>query len=53
MPQLNPSPWFFMFMTLWLITLMLKPIMTSLTHIDPPKPHQPHHQPNSWTWTWQ
>nr|ADN11997.1 ATP synthase F0 subunit 8 [Heteronotia binoei] len=53
MPQLNPTPWFFIFTLVWLILLfLLKPTLTELKNTPQPQPNITKYMPNPWTWTW-
>nr|YP_010262430.1 ATP synthase F0 subunit 8 [Eremias nikolskii]UIX22835.1 ATP synthase F0 subunit 8 [Eremias nikolskii] len=52
MPQLNPSPWFMIFLLIWTTFFIL---LTKVLKTDPcPAPTQHHHQPHTdlWTWPW-
>nr|YP_009651382.1 ATP synthase F0 subunit 8 [Sitta himalayensis]QDA21615.1 ATP synthase F0 subunit 8 [Sitta himalayensis] len=54
MPQLNPSPWFFIMITSWLaLTLIIQPKLLSFLSTNPlpnktPKPTNT----TPWTWPW-
>nr|YP_254692.1 ATP synthase F0 subunit 8 [Zhangixalus schlegelii]BAD99482.1 ATPase 8 [Zhangixalus schlegelii] len=54
MPQLIPEPWFFIFLTSWLVIFSVAPTKI-LTHLNLNKPNfkKPKTSRNSWTWPWQ
>nr|YP_009092654.1 ATP synthase F0 subunit 8 [Eremias multiocellata]AIR12491.1 ATP synthase F0 subunit 8 [Eremias multiocellata] len=52
MPQLNPSPWFMIFLLIWMTFFIL---LTKVLKTHPkPTLTQYHHQPYTdlWTWPW-
>nr|AAU20465.1 ATP synthase F0 subunit 8 [Speleomantes italicus] len=53
MPQLNPNPWFFIFLMSWLIFLII--FMSKTSNFK--QPNQPmqnisNNKPQSWSWPW-
>ncbi|YP_002332275.1 ATP synthase F0 subunit 8 (mitochondrion) [Podarcis muralis] len=50
MPQLNPAPWFMMFVLVWITLIMFfsKIINTNSYFLNP----QHKKQPNNFYWTW-
>nr|AGN71476.1 ATP synthase F0 subunit 8 [Pristimantis thymelensis] len=53
MPQLNPSPWFFILLLSWFLLIVIMPIkITGFHHLNDPslKTHQPLNKP--WPWPW-
>nr|ABY26849.1 ATP synthase subunit 8 [Nyctibius grandis] len=54
MPQLNPSPWFPMMLTSWLIfSLMIQPKLLTFTPTNVPTSTTPMTTKiTSWTWPW-
>nr|AAZ83462.1 adenosine triphosphate synthase 8 [Chamaea fasciata]AAZ83464.1 adenosine triphosphate synthase 8 [Chamaea fasciata]AAZ83466.1 adenosine triphosphate synthase 8 [Chamaea fasciata]AAZ83468.1 adenosine triphosphate synthase 8 [Chamaea fasciata]AAZ83470.1 adenosine triphosphate synthase 8 [Chamaea fasciata] len=52
MPQLNPSPWFFIMLSSWLaFSLIIQPKISSFTSTNPPSSNTPT-TPNTTPWTW-
>nr|YP_010133051.1 ATP synthase F0 subunit 8 [Proterorhinus semilunaris]QWE36517.1 ATP synthase F0 subunit 8 [Proterorhinus semilunaris]QWE37270.1 ATP synthase F0 subunit 8 [Proterorhinus semilunaris]QWE37322.1 ATP synthase F0 subunit 8 [Proterorhinus semilunaris] len=54
MPQLNPTPWFIMLVSCWIVLLILiVPKVLAHTYCNSPA-HQSAHVPNttSWAWLW-
>nr|AGN71332.1 ATP synthase F0 subunit 8 [Limnodynastes salmini] len=53
MPQLNPSPWFLIFLLTWVIFIMISVTKVS-KHYSPnfptPKPYK--NTTLTWTWPW-
>nr|YP_010234415.1 ATP synthase F0 subunit 8 [Mesalina olivieri]QTA72568.1 ATP synthase F0 subunit 8 [Mesalina olivieri] len=50
MPQLNPAPWFLIFMLIWLMLfILLTKVLKTPTNSSP---LQPTHKPNNYFWTW-
>nr|ABQ65520.1 ATP synthase F0 subunit 8 [Podargus strigoides] len=54
MPQLNPSPWFLIMLTSWLIfSLFIQPKLLHFTTTNPPSNKTPMTlKPTPWTWPW-
>nr|QWS05653.1 ATP synthase F0 subunit 8 [Melanocharis striativentris] len=54
MPQLNPSPWFFIMLTSWLTySLIIQPkILTFLTMNPPSNKTTTTPSTNPWIWPW-
>nr|YP_010000330.1 ATP synthase F0 subunit 8 [Certhia brachydactyla]QOD96203.1 ATP synthase F0 subunit 8 [Certhia brachydactyla] len=54
MPQLNPSPWFFIMLTSWLtFSLIIQPKLLSFVTTNPPSDKTPTtHSTTPWTWPW-
>nr|YP_010234441.1 ATP synthase F0 subunit 8 [Psammodromus algirus]QTA72607.1 ATP synthase F0 subunit 8 [Psammodromus algirus] len=53
MPQLNPAPWFFIFMFTW--TLFIIIMNPKITNLMPTLQASYHHQTTSttnWNWPW-
>nr|YP_009730942.1 ATP synthase F0 subunit 8 [Darevskia rudis]QBA55839.1 ATP synthase F0 subunit 8 [Darevskia rudis] len=52
MPQLNPNPWFLVFLLVWLTLIVLSTkILNSNTHLS--TPHYNKQSSNHlWTWPW-
>nr|YP_009388954.1 ATP synthase F0 subunit 8 [Gonatodes albogularis]BAX77888.1 ATPase subunit 8 [Gonatodes albogularis] len=50
MPQLNPAPWFFMFLTTWIILLAL--IAPKLLHLHQPLQPTTIHTTPPLNWLW-
>nr|ALN11519.1 ATP synthase F0 subunit 8 [Hyloxalus yasuni] len=53
MPQLDPSPWFFILVSSWLIFILLSPIKVTSYHFlnDPSsKTYEGLNKPWSWPW---
>nr|NP_059954.1 ATP synthase F0 subunit 8 [Typhlonectes natans]AAF78151.1 ATPase subunit 8 [Typhlonectes natans] len=54
MPQLNPAPWFWTLIIIWLSMLML---WTKFINYEPTNPinpfnYQTSHPSNPWAWPW-
>nr|ADZ74279.1 ATP synthase F0 subunit 8 [Karsenia koreana]QEZ90715.1 ATP synthase F0 subunit 8 [Karsenia koreana] len=53
MPQLNPGPWFFIFMMSWLIYLIiLMPKISSFKMFNEPMMQNIKNKPQPWNWPW-
>nr|NP_114045.1 ATP synthase F0 subunit 8 [Lyciasalamandra atifi]AAK43350.1 ATPase subunit 8 [Lyciasalamandra atifi] len=54
MPQLNPSPWFAIFLTSWIIYLtILAPKMSNFKYQNEPKLQDINKEsPKPWNWPW-
>nr|YP_009991886.1 ATP synthase F0 subunit 8 [Urocolius indicus]QNN84760.1 ATP synthase F0 subunit 8 [Urocolius indicus] len=55
MPQLNPSPWFFIMLTTWFtFTFIIQPKLLSFTNTNPPsnKPLTTTLKTTPWAWPW-
>nr|ADO23113.1 ATP synthase F0 subunit 8 [Myioborus albifacies] len=52
MPQLNPSPWFFIMLTSWLtFSLIIQPKLLSFVSMNQPY-NKPPITPSTTPWTW-
>nr|YP_007316796.1 ATP synthase F0 subunit 8 [Lechriodus melanopyga]AEC33153.1 ATP synthase F0 subunit 8 [Lechriodus melanopyga] len=51
MPQLNPSPWFFIFIVSWVIFILISLIKVSSFYF-PNNPSPKHYKNLNSTWTW-
>nr|AMR36548.1 ATP synthase F0 subunit 8 [Eremias grammica] len=52
MPQLNPSPWFMVFMLIWTtFFIQLTKVLKTYPNLTPMPHHHEHHK-NLWTWPW-
>nr|YP_010411473.1 ATP synthase F0 subunit 8 [Eremias scripta]URN73145.1 ATP synthase F0 subunit 8 [Eremias scripta]URN73158.1 ATP synthase F0 subunit 8 [Eremias scripta] len=52
MPQLNPSPWFMIFLLIWIVFIMM---LTKVLKAHPNLALTQHHHKsytNLWTWPW-
>nr|YP_009944177.1 ATP synthase F0 subunit 8 [Hylia prasina]QOD96021.1 ATP synthase F0 subunit 8 [Hylia prasina] len=54
MPQLNPSPWFFIMLITWLtFSLLIQPKLLSFTSTNRPSSKTPTtHSTSPWNWPW-
>nr|YP_009943891.1 ATP synthase F0 subunit 8 [Sakesphorus luctuosus]QOD95722.1 ATP synthase F0 subunit 8 [Sakesphorus luctuosus] len=54
MPQLNPSPWFFIMLISWLaFSLVMQPKLLSFMSTNPPSNKATHiTKTPSWNWPW-
>nr|YP_007506951.1 ATP synthase F0 subunit 8 [Gracupica nigricollis]ABS00743.1 ATPase subunit 8 [Gracupica nigricollis]ABS00745.1 ATPase subunit 8 [Gracupica nigricollis]AEW43576.1 ATP synthase F0 subunit 8 [Gracupica nigricollis]AEW43589.1 ATP synthase F0 subunit 8 [Gracupica nigricollis] len=54
MPQLNPSPWFFIMIITWLtFSLIIQPKVLKFTTTNPPHNKKPKtFKTTPWTWPW-
>nr|YP_009477486.1 ATP synthase F0 subunit 8 [Garrulax albogularis]AOX13013.1 ATP synthase F0 subunit 8 [Garrulax albogularis] len=54
MPQLNPTPWFFIMLATWLtFTLIIQPKLLSFVSTNPPSNKTPAtYSTTPWTWPW-
>nr|QNS38346.1 ATP synthase F0 subunit 8 [Cisticola juncidis] len=54
MPQLNPSPWFFIMLISWLtFSMIIQPKILSMTSPNPPSSKAtPIASTTPWTWPW-
>nr|AVP25651.1 ATP synthase subunit 8 [Elachistocleis ovalis] len=53
MPQLIPDPWFFIFITSWIILLTLAPQkILKHTTLNDPTPKTSKTTQKTWTWPW-
>nr|AFI98305.1 ATPase subunit 8 [Ploceus cucullatus] len=52
MPQLNPSPWFFIMLASWLtFSFVIQPKLLTFVTMNPPSSKTPT-APNTTPWTW-
>nr|AIZ03213.1 ATP synthase F0 subunit 8 [Mobula munkiana]AOY35849.1 ATPase subunit 8 [Mobula munkiana] len=54
MPQLNPSPWFLIFLFAWLFFLVIMPgkVMSYLFNNNPTTKSTQKSKPTPWNWPW-
>uniref|UniRef100_A0AAU8HN01 ATP synthase complex subunit 8 n=1 Tax=Rhinella tacana TaxID=2826103 RepID=A0AAU8HN01_9NEOB len=53
MPQLNPTPWFFILITAWTMFILFSPVKTpNYTHLNNPTPQTFKNLSKSWLWPW-
>nr|YP_009494653.1 ATP synthase F0 subunit 8 [Bathyraja multispinis]AWO66446.1 ATPase subunit 8 [Bathyraja multispinis] len=54
MPQLNPSPWFLIFLFSWLFFLVILPhkLMSYMFNYDPTLKNVEKQKPEPWNWPW-
>nr|QBA55908.1 ATP synthase F0 subunit 8 [Pithecopus megacephalus] len=53
MPQLNPSPWFFILLSSWIILILFAPIkMSKFIHLNNPTMKSHKNTTKSWHWPW-
>nr|YP_009990835.1 ATP synthase F0 subunit 8 [Crypturellus undulatus]QNN84188.1 ATP synthase F0 subunit 8 [Crypturellus undulatus] len=54
MPQLNPSPWFLIMLSSWLILLLIVQPKSSSTYLPNPPLNKTHSTktPTPWPWPW-
>nr|QOJ45154.1 ATP synthase F0 subunit 8 [Rheobates palmatus] len=53
MPQLDPSPWFFILISSWLILLIFTSTKTSkLSHLNNPSNETLTNTYSTWSWPW-
>nr|ASV48047.1 ATP synthase F0 subunit 8 [Dendrobates auratus] len=53
MPQLDPSPWFFILFITWLIFLLFSPAKVSKHYfLNDPTTKSAENTNNPWTWPW-
>nr|YP_007624687.1 ATP synthase F0 subunit 8 [Tachycineta stolzmanni]AEX37418.1 ATP synthase F0 subunit 8 [Tachycineta stolzmanni] len=54
MPQLNPTPWFFIMLISWLtFSLLIQPKLLTFLSTNPPSNKTPTAPTtSSWTWPW-
>nr|ADW93290.1 ATPase 8 [Brachymeles bonitae] len=54
MPQLNPSPWFFILLLSWVTLLLIfkTKILTSTPHNPPMLPDMTTSHTTPWNWPW-
>nr|YP_009369696.1 ATP synthase F0 subunit 8 [Narcine bancroftii]AMB36435.1 ATP synthase F0 subunit 8 [Narcine bancroftii] len=54
MPQLNPNPWFFIFLFSWLffLIIMTKQVMNHLFNKEPKLKNTDKPKPEPWYWPW-
>nr|YP_001165429.1 ATP synthase F0 subunit 8 [Chlamydosaurus kingii]ABK53968.1 ATPase subunit 8 [Chlamydosaurus kingii]ABK53981.1 ATPase subunit 8 [Chlamydosaurus kingii]ABK53994.1 ATPase subunit 8 [Chlamydosaurus kingii] len=51
MPQLNPSPWFFVMVITWMtMILLITKLTTTQTHTTPTKTPKPNYTQSTWPW---
>nr|AIZ03109.1 ATP synthase F0 subunit 8 [Rhinoptera steindachneri] len=54
MPQLNPSPWFLIFLFAWLFFLIVMPdkVMSYIFNNNPTTKSTQKSKPTPWNWPW-
>nr|YP_010950401.1 ATP synthase F0 subunit 8 [Bathyraja taranetzi]WMI36331.1 ATP synthase F0 subunit 8 [Bathyraja taranetzi] len=54
MPQLNPSPWFLIFLFSWLFFLIILPhkLTSYMFNYDPTLKNVKKQKPEPWNWPW-
>nr|AAN46513.1 ATP synthase F0 subunit 8 [Mitu salvini] len=53
MPQLNPNPWFTIFLMTWLtLSLLIQPKLLSFILTNPPSNKALTTKTTPWTWPW-
>nr|AAN46504.1 ATP synthase F0 subunit 8 [Crax globulosa] len=53
MPQLNPNPWFTIFLLTWLpFSLLIQPKLLSFIQTNPPSNKALATKTTPWTWPW-
>nr|ADW93402.1 ATPase 8 [Brachymeles muntingkamay]ADW93406.1 ATPase 8 [Brachymeles muntingkamay]ADW93410.1 ATPase 8 [Brachymeles muntingkamay] len=54
MPQLNPSPWFFILLLSWAVLLLIfkSKVLTSTPHNNPTAPDLADSHTTPWNWPW-
>nr|ADG22967.1 ATP synthase F0 subunit 8 [Hynobius chinensis] len=53
MPQLNPGPWFAIFLMSWVIFLLILAFkMSNFNNLNEPTSQNNMKKPESWNWPW-
>nr|ALN11493.1 ATP synthase F0 subunit 8 [Pristimantis fenestratus] len=53
MPQLNPSPWFYIMLSTWILLILITPIkITQLRYLNHPLPKTTLYINKPWLWPW-